>query len=398
MTTRSIWAGAALVAAIALTVSGCAAGGVSDSGTTDQSGPIKLGATATITGPYAGSCTKQVAGAQGWIDAVNAEGGVNGRQIEWTVLDDAGDPQRGVSNVRKLIGEGAVALFDNCGSAGTVASLQLVDREGIPNLFVNSASDAILHPLHESTYTLTPLFDQQLAAEIPALMEANGPGSAALVYLDGFSPNILPAVELAVTDAGGELVADIGVTGDTTNWGPTVLQLKEANPDYVFIAGTTPGSGQLVAEMANQGFTPAKGVAGTYGMADDIYLQFAGDAAVGNTTIAPVIPPGDPKAAECNATLAGDETPSFYSVMGCASAKAMVAALVAAGDTIDYESILGALPELDSSDVPELASLTYSDSHLMVDSLFLWTVGADGFELAQPDPVSVPDSSAWITE
>src|SRR5690606_32028385 len=128
-----------------------------------QSGPIKLGATATISGAFAGSCTKQVAGAKAWIDKVNADGGVNGRQIEWTVLDDGADPQRGVSNVRRLINEGVVAFFDNCGSAGTVASLPEVERAGIPNLFVNSVSDAILHPVKETTYTLLPLFDQQLA-------------------------------------------------------------------------------------------------------------------------------------------------------------------------------------------------------------------------------------------
>lgn len=361
-----------------------------------QSEPIKLGATATISGAFAGSCTKQVAGAKAWIDKVNAEGGVNGRQIEWTVLDDGADPQRGVSNTRRLINEGVVAFFDNCGSAGTVASLPEVERAGIPNLFVNSVSDAILHPVKETTYTLLPLFDQQLAAVVLHAMREKGPGTAAVVYLDGFSPNIAPAAKYAAEAAGGSVVLEIPAPGSTSNWGPTVIRLKEANPDYVFIAHTTPGSGQLVAEMANQGFAPGKGIAGAYQMADAIFMQFAGAAGNGVVASSPAVVPTDPKAAECNATLPSGETPSFYSLLGCASAKLMVEVLKAAGDDVTPATVLEAVKGVWDTQIPELGSIAYSDDHLLNRSLYMWELGVDGPSMASPEPTEVPASSNWI--
>jgi branched-chain amino acid transport system substrate-binding protein len=381
-------------AVVMLLLSACSPGQAEET----ADGPIKLGATATITGPFAGACTEQIAGAQAWFDSVNAAGGINGREIEWDVLDDAGDPQRGVSNVRRLLGADTTALFDNCGSAGTVASLPEVKRAGIPNLFVNSVSDAILRPTPPTTYTLMPLYDQQLAALIPHVMKKDGFGTAALVYLDGFSKNILPGVEWAVTEAGGKLVTSIPVPADTNNWGPTVIQLKAANPDYVIIAGTTPGSGQLLAEMGKQNFSPAKGVIGSYSMADQIFLDFAGETTEDISLVSPVVPASHSAAEACNATLPEGQEAGMYTLLGCVSAQAMVAALEAAGDDLTSENILAALERLSPEAAPQLAGLQYSDTHLLNDSLYVWRVADGGFQLSQEDAISVPDSSQWITD
>src|SRR4051812_9809596 len=113
-----------------------------------------------------------------------------------------------------------------------------------------SRFDAILHPWKSTVFTVMPLFDQQLATVIPFAVKQQGAGTAAVVYLDGYSPNILPAAKYAIEAAGGTMMQSIGVALSTTNWGPTVIRLREANPEFVLLVLTTPGSGQLVAEMA----------------------------------------------------------------------------------------------------------------------------------------------------
>jgi branched-chain amino acid transport system substrate-binding protein len=261
---------------------------------------------------------------------------------------------------------------------------------------MNSVSDAILHPLKSTVFTVMPLFDQQLATVIPFAMKQQGAGTAAVVYLDGYSPNILPAAKYAIEAAGGAMIQSIGVALSTTNWGPTVIRLKEANPDFVFLVLTTPGSGQLVAEMANQGFAPKKGVAGAYQMADAIYQQFAGPAGNGTIAMSPVVPPSDPKAAECNSMLPAGETPTFFSVLACASAKIMVEVLKAAGPDASASSILTALQKVNGAKAPEFSGVAYSDDHLLVRSMYVWKNGAAGPSLASPDPTPIPDSSKWV--
>jgi branched-chain amino acid transport system substrate-binding protein len=99
------WVVAAVVAVAA--VAGLAACGRSSSEESGGSagiseGAIKIGATFPFTGPLAvyGGLSK---GFESYVSSVNAKGGVNGRKIEYTALDDAYDPSRVVANVRRLV-------------------------------------------------------------------------------------------------------------------------------------------------------------------------------------------------------------------------------------------------------------------------------------------------------
>lgn len=63
---------------------------------------IKIGGSFPFSGSFAefGSASKGLAA---YFKKVDAEGGVNGRMIDYTALDDGYDPARGVSNARELI-------------------------------------------------------------------------------------------------------------------------------------------------------------------------------------------------------------------------------------------------------------------------------------------------------
>ncbi|WP_050053556.1 ABC transporter substrate-binding protein [Pseudarthrobacter siccitolerans] len=391
--------GIALAATVALLLAGCA-GGSNSGGSSGGKEPIKIGATAPLSGALSPGCLKTIGGARGWIDKVNAEGGINGRQIEFTVLDDEGDPQRGVSNARRLIGDGVAAFVDNCGSPGTVAAIPVIDAAGIPNLFPNSASDAIVHPGAPTLFTLLPPFDQQLATVLPYAMDKNGPGKVALVYIDGLSPNIVPAAEWAVKKSGGTMVAELGVPGATTDWGPTVIKLKEANPDYVAIAHATPATGYLVAEMDRQGLKPPKGIIAAYQGADTIYSKNAGAAATGTITTFATVMNTDPKAKECNETLPADVEQGGFTVLGCAFMKAALEILKkaeASDKGLSSESILEAVKGFDGAGLPELPGVgNEGGSRQLANAMWMLKVLPDGtLALDSDKPVEIPDDSNW---
>lgn len=355
----------------------------SDTNTTMTSpSEIALGATAALTGPFAGSCTVQSAAVEAWIEHINESGGVDGAQITWTVLDDGGDPERGASNVRRLIeSDGVVALLSSCGTPGVVASLPLAEEAGVPMLFPNSVSSSVQLPPPPNVFSIIPLFDQQAAALFNHLVDTQGPGDVALVYLDGFDPNIVPAMEQLTTDAGVELVEAIPVAVDEANWGSIVIRLQEAEPDYVIMAGTTPGAAQLAVEMDRQGFEPTA-YASTYGAADSIFLQSAGPAGEGVITASPVVAPSDPAAEECNATLPEDVDPSFYTVLGCATVQAglevIARALEMGGAT--PENMIEAVTTLDGFETGLLPPLSFSDTHLLGDGIAIWQVSDEQYE------------------
>jgi len=66
------------------------------------SGDIKIGVSAPLSGQQSALGQLSV-GFNKYIDYVNSQGGINGRKLDVTILDDKGDPAQAVANAQKLI-------------------------------------------------------------------------------------------------------------------------------------------------------------------------------------------------------------------------------------------------------------------------------------------------------
>lgn len=96
---------AALGAGVLLASGALAACGGGDDGASNESGPIKIGMNAEVTGPVP-ALGKSVDGAKAAVKAINANGGIDGRKVELKVADSAGDPTRAVTNIRSFKSDG----------------------------------------------------------------------------------------------------------------------------------------------------------------------------------------------------------------------------------------------------------------------------------------------------
>src|SRR5262245_48734330 len=124
---------AAIARALLASVLGLAAGctrarvpGVSD-------GEVVFGITAPLSGPAAawGSLS---AGARAWATHVNAEGGVEGRQIKVIVKDDGYTPGRAVANLTEMK-DSVFAIVGLLGTAVVNATKGLVAEAELPVVF-----------------------------------------------------------------------------------------------------------------------------------------------------------------------------------------------------------------------------------------------------------------------
>ncbi|WP_245578813.1 ABC transporter substrate-binding protein [Cucumibacter marinus] len=91
-------------------------------------GTIKLGGISTITGPADFSEVPNATAAV--FDQVNAEGGINGCQIEYILLDDKADPQVAAQSARDLV--------DNRGVVAMVGSASLLECQVNAGYYHNS--------------------------------------------------------------------------------------------------------------------------------------------------------------------------------------------------------------------------------------------------------------------
>src|SRR5688500_7884165 len=99
----------AAAAAAALALSACAPGGGGESAENSE-GPIKIGIIADLTGATGDVGTPYNEGMLGYIDWLNADGGIDGREIDATSKDYAYDVPTAERLYKEYINEGAVAI------------------------------------------------------------------------------------------------------------------------------------------------------------------------------------------------------------------------------------------------------------------------------------------------
>jgi branched-chain amino acid transport system substrate-binding protein len=119
---------------------------------------ILIGGTAAISGPEGAYYAPVAKGAQAYFAYVNARGGVNGRQIQYKVVDDAYDPSQTVSATRQLVQEDRVfAIFNSIGTEHMLAVRPFLKQAGVPQLFVGTGARAILSGAKEYPGTIAYL-------------------------------------------------------------------------------------------------------------------------------------------------------------------------------------------------------------------------------------------------
>ncbi len=132
---------AGLAAASFLLVAACGGGGggasASSPGVTSTS--ILIGTTSPQTGPAAPGYSEIAPAANAYFKYVNDHGGVYGRKITYTILDDQYDPSVTATKTRQLVLQDHV--FADVGPLGTPTGLAVapfLNAEKVPHLFVES--------------------------------------------------------------------------------------------------------------------------------------------------------------------------------------------------------------------------------------------------------------------
>jgi branched-chain amino acid transport system substrate-binding protein len=112
-----------------------------DPGVTGTS--VLLGGTVPLTGEAA-AFGAVGPGAKAYFDYVNANGGVNGRTIEYRYYDDAYNPVQTVQLTRRLVEQDHVfAVFNSVGTQNNLAIRDYLNAMKVPQLFAADGSQSI---------------------------------------------------------------------------------------------------------------------------------------------------------------------------------------------------------------------------------------------------------------
>ena len=203
---------------------------------------IRLGASAVLSGPLGAQTVQYGEGSRLMFDAVNAQGGVHGRMIRYTVLDDAFEVPKAVANTRQLLEADKVfMIYHSTGTAQTAAILPLL-REQRTLLFgpVTGAS-AFRETLDPLVFDVRASYANE-ASKIVSQLRQQGVTRVAVFYQeDGLGKALAAELKKASEDEKLPFVAEIKVDPKQPDFGAAAAVTEKAQPQAVIVAtgGTT---------------------------------------------------------------------------------------------------------------------------------------------------------------
>ena len=228
-----------------------------DPGATDTE--IKIGNIMPYSGPASAYATIGKTEAA-YFNKINAEGGINGRKIDFISYDDAYSPPKTVEQARKLVESDEVLLiFNPLGTPGNTAIQKYMNAKKVPQLFVSTGAAKWNDPKN-FPWTMGWQPNYQTEARIYAsYILKNHPGKTigVLYQNDDFGKDYLTGLREGLGEQASKLIViETSYETSTPTVDSQVVQIKGANPD-IFVNITTPKfAAQAIKKIAELNWTP----------------------------------------------------------------------------------------------------------------------------------------------
>ena len=271
-----------------------------DTGATDTE--IKIGNTNPYSGPASayGTIGKTITA---FFNKVNAEGGINGRKVNFISYDDGYSPPKTVEQARKLVESDEVLfLFNTLGTPPNTAIQKYMNSKKVPQLFV--ATGATKWGDHKDfpwTMGWQPTYQAEGHIYAKYLLEHHPQGKIGILYQnDDYGKDYVKGLKDGLV---GKMPIVAELPYETTD--PTVdsqiVSLKASGADVFFNVTTPKFAAQAIKKSAEIGWKPihllnnvsqsvggvlqpaglenSKGILSSYSLTDPTDPQWKDDAA-----------------------------------------------------------------------------------------------------------------------
>ena len=232
-----------------------AAAGASSEASSDK--VFKIGGIGPVTGAAAvyGLAVKN--GAQIAVDEINADGGINGYQIEFNFQDDEHDAEKSVNAYNTLKDWGMQVLMGTVTSAPCVA---VADKTNADNMFqITPSGSSVECAQNPNVFRVCFSDPDQGAASATYIAENKLAEKIAVIYdsSDVYSSGIYEKFATEAANQGLEIVDAEAFTADSNKDFSTQLQkAKDAGADLVFLPIYYTEASLILKQADTMGYAP----------------------------------------------------------------------------------------------------------------------------------------------
>ena len=254
---RTAGAGALTLALIAVSAACSSSGG----GAGPPTGPIKIGISLSLTGDFSADGQAFEQGYKLWASAINASGGLLGRQVQLDIVNDASSPVQVATNYQKLISvDHDDLVFGPFSTSLTEASSKVVARYGYAFVEGAGGGPAVFQQGLNDVFDVSLPVANNLASFarwIAAMPASSRPKTAAYATED--DPFTAPQLVIArniLEAAGVSTVYNQTYPSETTDYGPIATGIIGSHADIVLVGTLLPDVTAFIKQFVQQNYNP----------------------------------------------------------------------------------------------------------------------------------------------
>lgn len=304
-------------AGLSLALAGCAE---DDSGGGADEGPIKIGAVLDITGPGASLGVPERQTLEMLAERVNADGGIDGREIELLIEDNQSTEDAAARAATKLLQTEEVDILLGASRTGPSLAMRPIAEEAEIPMISLAANIKIVEDAEWIFKTA-----QNDRVVIERMVEHMGDNGIQQIALARDASGFGEGVEELFTELGEpygiEVITTESFAPDASDFTAQMVNIRDADPDAVVIWGIPPAAS--LGQVAYRQLGVEAPLYQSHGIGNQVFLDSAGPdadgviAPLGRLLVADQLPDDDPQKEVITQFIADyeetqDESPSTF--------------------------------------------------------------------------------------
>jgi branched-chain amino acid transport system substrate-binding protein len=249
---------------------------------------IKIGILQPMTGPYTQYGEQIQAGALTAIETINANGGINGKQLEPLLIDDGCEPKQAVPAANRVVNDGAKFVVAHACSGVAVSAVNVYDQEGIVAITPGATSPLLTDTIKSRFFFRTiGRDDQQGPFAARYIANTVKPKMVAVLHdKQTYGSGVATQVKDTLVREGINVVMFEGINVGDNDYSAIITKLKNAGVDFVYYGGYHAELGLLLRQAREHGLKVQ--FMGPEGTANQDLFAIAGPATDGLLVTLPV--------------------------------------------------------------------------------------------------------------
>lgn len=348
-----------------------------------SSDAILFGQSAAFTGPASELGSNMSLGILAAFHEINEVGGVHGRELKLSSLDDAYEPEAAITNTMELIEEGVFALIGAVGTPTSRSATPIAAAANVPYIAPFTGAAFLRDPSWDNIINLRASYNQETEEMVARLTEDLGIDRIGVMYQDDSYGKAGYGGAVAALERRGMAPVSVGIyPRNTTAVKTGLLQLRRGDPEAVIVIGAYRPVAALVSWARHTGLDPifmTVSFVGSNALAEELGPEGKG------VFVTQVVPfPWDnslPIVQSYQSALIAYEPeaePGFVSFEGYLAGRLAIAALDGCGREVSRTCFLVNLSGVLDIDLDGFPLDYGAGDNQGSDAVFLTAIGSDG--------------------